>query len=139
MRVQSLKSGDTFLKRNYDANECENLMNIEVIKCHLCEKILGHGNYGQSVLDVHQIMECGDKDCLWVFWESVHHHPLKLARRLFPTHPRGYLTATIDLGHYASNKSVAINERLKGNIQTAMVYETICENIYKILPDYARW
>ena len=93
----------------------------------------------KGILNLLEIMESQNKDALWVFWELVHNHPKKLAVRLFPTKPRGYVTATVDLSHYACNKSVAINERLKGNIQVAQVYEKICENIYKILPDFARW
>jgi hypothetical protein len=110
-----------------------------VKRCELCEKILGHGNYGQSVLDVHQIMECGDKDCLWVFWEVSRNHTLKFGQRIFPTRPKGYYKATIDLSHYACNKAVAIIERLKVNIQAALIYEKICEDIYNRLPTFARW
>jgi hypothetical protein len=84
-------------------------------------------------------MECGHKDCLWTFFEVARNHPKKMGVRLFPTKPRGYVTATIDLSHYASNKAVAINERLKGNIQAALIYEKICEDIYNRLPTFARW
>lgn len=119
---------------------------IKVKMCSLCEKLLDHSVnvgeenlFGTKVLSLMEIMECNDKACLMVFYGVVHEHPVKTAKRLFPTRPRGYVTATVDLSHYACNKAVGINERLKGNIQTAEIYEKICENIYKNLPQYARW
>ena len=76
---------------------------------------------------------------LWDMWARTHHHPVIEARRIFPSRPTGYVAATKSLGNYASNKSVAVSARIAGNIQTAMIYETICERIYESLPGFARW
>lgn len=65
--------------------------------------------------------------------------PLGAARALFPGRPKGYVTATKDLGNYAINKAVAMKERLAGRIQSAKIYEAICDRIYARLPDYARF
>jgi hypothetical protein len=107
---------------------------IKVERCELCKKV----TTGELV-SVIDLMESGDREALMLFWTRTHQHPVKTARKLFPTKPRGYVTATVDLSHYASNKAVAINERLKGNIQAAEIYEKICENIYNRLPTFARW
>lgn len=107
---------------------------MRVERCKLCQKVEEN-----SLVCVAELMESQDREALHLFWYKTHQHPVKTARKLFPTRPRGYVTATVDLGHYASNKSTAIQCRLTGNIQAALVYEKICETIYKILPDYARW
>lgn len=62
-----------------------------------------------------------------------------LARYLFPSRPAHYVRTTYDLGHYAANKATAMGCRLRGDVRAAEVYESICEAIYKRLPDYARW
>lgn len=61
------------------------------------------------------------------------------ALELFPDRPRGYMVATSLLSHYASNKATAMERRLRGDIQVALMYEGICERIYAQLPEYAKW
>jgi hypothetical protein len=107
---------------------------LSVKRCELCEKVEKN-----ELLNIADLMESGDREALMLFWARTHQHPVKTARKLFPTKPRGYVTATVDLSHYASNKSTAIQCRLTGQIQAALIYETICENIYKTLPSFARW
>ena len=65
--------------------------------------------------------------------------PLGAARALFPERPKGYVTATKDLGNYAVNRAVAIRARLDGQIETALLYEGICDRIYQRLPEWARF
>ena len=48
---------------------------------------------------------------------------------------RGYT----ELLNYASNKATAIGCRSRGEIGWALMYEGICDDIYKRLPDWARW
>src|SRR5687768_3881619 len=55
---------------------------------------------------------------------------LARARELFPHRPRGYVVATSMLSHYASNKATAMECRLRGDVETALMYEGICERIY---------
>lgn len=107
---------------------------MKVEKCKLCQKV-----EAGELISIAELMESQDRDALHLFWYKTHNHPVRIARKLFPTKPRGYVTATIDLGHYASNKSAAIQCRLTGNIQAALVYENICDTIHTILPNYARW
>ena len=64
--------------------------------------------------------------------------PVAAARLLFPDRPTGYVSATGDLRNYAWNKATAMRCRLRGDIQAATIYETICDRIYDALPDFAR-
>ena len=65
--------------------------------------------------------------------------PIALARKLFPSAPKGYVRATRDLGHYAWNKFTAMTLREEGKIEGASSYERICDGIYDRLPKYAKW
>lgn len=78
---------------------------------------------------------------LWDLWKRIHDHPIIVARELFPAVPRpvGYVSATETLGAYACNKSVAMNEREQGRIETALTYKRICDCLYDQLPPFARW
>lgn len=77
---------------------------------------------------------------LWEFWKATNRlRPLTTAKALFPSRPKGYVRVTKDLGHYAANKATAMGLRQEGRIDTALMYERICESIYDRLPGYARW
>lgn len=78
-------------------------------------------------------------DKLMEVWAAIHFNPIKCARILFPERQKRYVSVTKDLGSYASNKANAMTYRLKGQIQTAISYEQICESIYERLPVWARW
>ena len=65
--------------------------------------------------------------------------PITLARALFPNRPKGYVAAMHDTGNYAWNKYVAMRCRLQGDINAALMYESIADRIYSKLPDFARW
>lgn len=65
--------------------------------------------------------------------------PITQARLVFPDQPKGYLQAFKSLCNYAMNKAVAMQLRREGKLETAQQYESICETIYNLLPDYARW
>jgi hypothetical protein len=109
---------------------------LKVKRCEWCqaaEDVMEKG------INIAGLMESQDKEALWIFWNKVHDHPIKVGKILYPTKPRGYATATVDIAHYACNLSIAIQCRLRGEIQAALVYEGICDNIYKILPQFARW
>lgn len=64
--------------------------------------------------------------------------PITIANRLFGKE-KGRVTAIKDLKNYAWNLITARACRLRGDIQTALQYEEICEKIYQGLPAYARW
>lgn len=77
---------------------------------------------------------------LWDFWSKTNSvRPIRFARELFPSQPKGYVETTKNLGHYAANRATAMRLRLEGNITTAMEYEKIAERIYNKLPSYAHW
>jgi hypothetical protein len=71
-------------------------------------------------------------------WAAINRGPVRVARTWFPERPKGYVTATYNLGHYAANKAAAMSCRQRGDINAASVYETICDGIYSRLPDFAR-
>jgi hypothetical protein len=77
---------------------------------------------------------------LMAFWGRTNSvRPLSFARELFPSKPAGYVAATKSLGHYASNKATAIDCRLRGDIQAALMYEEIADRIYSELPEFSLW
>lgn len=80
-----------------------------------------------------------DADEIWRLALCLSRHATAAARAMFPEKPPGFRRATVSLGHYAFNKSTAMKCRARGEIYTAQHYESICEQIYKRLPDFARW
>jgi hypothetical protein len=76
-------------------------------------------------------------DELMGFW--YRHQNGRRARDIFPDGGKGTRKATDDLAAYASNKSAAIGCRLRGDIESALMYEGFCDRIYMRLPDFARW
>lgn len=81
-----------------------------------------------------------NRDELWAFWKRTNSvRPIATARELFPDRPKNFVRVTKDLGNYACNKAVAMDLRIDGQIQSALMYEGICDRIYAGLPEYARW
>lgn len=79
------------------------------------------------------------QDELWAFWQSANGvRPITFAKVLFPTQPKGFVVATKLLRGYAANKATAMQCRLDGKINAAIMYEGICDSIYKSLPSFAR-
>jgi hypothetical protein len=70
---------------------------------------------------------------------GINNHPVKFARAAFPDRPRGWIEATKDIANYCWNKLTAMRCRKEGHINRAMMYEEICDKIYKELPEYAKW
>jgi hypothetical protein len=65
--------------------------------------------------------------------------PIKQARLVFPDRPKDYVRTFKSLRNYAMNKAVAMQLRRAGKIERAQEYESICETIYNLLPEDARW
>lgn len=85
-------------------------------------------------------LDAMEQSDLRTFWhEATTTMPVRKARQIFPDRRKGYVSATRDLGYYAINKSAAMGCRAKGDIQAALMYEGICDQIYKGLPEWARW
>jgi len=76
-------------------------------------------------------------DDLMAFWMA--HQQGHNSREIFPNGGVATRFSTALLANYASNKAVAMSCRAKGDIQTALAYESICERIYNRLPSFARW
>lgn len=76
---------------------------------------------------------------LMEFWFITNRLGWDMARYLFPERPKGYVSATRDLGHYAANKAAMMSCWNEGNITGSDCYEQICKNIWDRLPKYARW
>lgn len=89
-------------------------------------------NFGAPNLDGY------NKDTLMDFW-NVARHGRKMAKLLFSGKPKNYVKVTQTLANYASNKATAMACRERGDIQAALIYEKICNNIYTDLPEWARW
>jgi hypothetical protein len=45
----------------------------------------------------------------------------------------------LNLFSYARYKAASVDRRLAGEIAEALKYETVCDGVYKDLPDWARW
>jgi hypothetical protein len=74
---------------------------------------------------------------LMEFWNK--HQNGRNYRALFPTGGAGTKRATADLANYASNTAAARGCRLRGDINSALMYEGIAERIYGNLPTFAQW
>lgn len=81
-------------------------------------------------------LDCANQDYLMSFW--AHYQRGRHHKQLFPEGGRGTSRATADLACYASNKATAMSCRLRGDINTAIMYEGICDRIYAALPEWAR-
>jgi len=89
--------------------------------------------------DVVEVMESGDDKALWELWSWMYHASNRAAADVFPDRPAGYRSAVRDIGMMAANLGTAVQCRLRGEIQTAKMYEEIAERIYQRLPGYAKW
>lgn len=80
-----------------------------------------------------------DADDIWRLALCLSRHATRAARTMFPAKPNGYRRATVSLGHYAFNKATAMRCRARGEMHTAIHYESVCQQIYDRLPAFARW
>lgn len=56
------------------------------------------------------------------------------------TTPKNHLSAFVALKRYAEHKADAIQARERGEIQTALEYERVCQIIYtEDIPDWLKW
>ena len=78
-----------------------------------------------------------DLDELRYFF-NVHKTGRKHAE-LFPAKPLGAAAVSKDLAAYAISALDARTERAEGRIEQALIYERICQDIYRKLPGWAKW
>ena len=84
-------------------------------------------------------LDCMEASALMVFWNANRRGPKANRIALFGRTGRGTVRALKDCANYASNKATAMQCRARGDIKTALMYESICDRIYQTLPDFARW
>jgi hypothetical protein len=82
-------------------------------------------------------LDCVPTEELMAFWNT--HQSGRAYRELFPQGGKGTKRAAADLANYASNAHAARYCRERGDIGTAVMYENICDTIYRGLPAFARW
>lgn len=81
-------------------------------------------------------LDAMEPDDLMAFWKQ--HQAGRNSRALFLAGGTGTHNATADLANYASSKATAMQCRLRGDVESALMYEKICDGIYDRLPDWAR-
>ena len=79
------------------------------------------------------------EDDLWAFWQRYQHAQKRKDARELVGARKGYTILAAKLGAYACNKAVAMKCRRDGRVETAQIYEKICDNIYAQLPEDLRW
>lgn len=77
-------------------------------------------------------------DDLWAFWQLTLLATRADAAAVVGKFP-GYTKVYRNLGHYAANKATAMRARVRGDIISAQMYESICDRIYERLPTHVRW
>lgn len=84
---------------------------------------------------------CINPATYWAFWNEHKRATMESRIALFGEHAKdkGAAKATKAYANYAANKATAMECRLRGDIQGALMYERICDNIYNALPDFAKW
>lgn len=83
-------------------------------------------------------LDCQTHDFLMEFW-ARYSRPRRIDALDLVGSRKGYTTLAGDLAAYAVNKATAMSCRVRGDIQAAEIYETICERIYSDLPADLRW
>jgi hypothetical protein len=73
------------------------------------------------------------------FWSRYHRPTRKDAEEIVGDRRPGYTNVTATLACYACNKAVAMEQRAKGNIASAEVYERHCDMVYDRLPEDLKW
>jgi len=76
---------------------------------------------------------------LMAFWKRYHRATRKDAAELVGDTRKGYTNIAATLANYACNKAVAIDCRLKGDIQAALIYEHNADLCYDRLPADLQW
>lgn len=80
-----------------------------------------------------------DPEDLMKFWSKYHRPTRKDAEEIVGDCRPGFTKLASTLACYACNKAVAMEQRAKGNIQSAEIYERHCELVYDRLPEDLKW
>lgn len=85
-------------------------------------------------------MDAMNKSELWEFWKVYREGRARnKCALLIGDRRKNYTVYAANLANYACNKAVAMDCRERGDIRAALVYESICDGIYSILPDDLKW
>ena len=80
------------------------------------------------------------EDALMKFWLRYQNNQTRDdAAALIGDRRSGYTNIAARLGAYAANKATAMASRKRGDIQAALVYERIADDIYNRLPEDLKW
>lgn len=83
-------------------------------------------------------LDAMEPDDLMEFW--ARHQRGRNIKAIFPEgRAKGTSSAVAHLASYAANKATAISCRLRGDIQSALMYEGFADASYKKLPEWSRW
>ena len=86
--------------------------------------------------------DCMHPDDLMDWWSKMGQSgrpPLKVCQAMFPGVRKGLITTVQSLKGYASNKHAAHTCRMRGDVESALRYEALCDSIYDELPEWALW
>lgn len=84
-------------------------------------------------------LDCQTSDDLMDFWARYHRGSRRDAAELIGDKRPLFTVYARNVAAYACNKAVAMQCRLRGEIDSATTYETICDQIYNRLPEDLRW
>jgi hypothetical protein len=84
-------------------------------------------------------LDCMMPEELFAFAARYQHFNQAKAAELFGEEYKRQKRVFLSVDNYAWNKYTAMSCRLRGDVQGAQMYESICERIYKTLPAFARW
>jgi ribosomal protein L40E len=84
-------------------------------------------------------LDCMSHEDLFAFAARYQYYNHAKAAELFGEEHKRQRNAYRDADNYAWNKYTAMSCRLRGDVQSALQYESICERIYAKLPPFARW
>lgn len=84
--------------------------------------------------DIHKF----DGDQLRDVWSAIQKQPRRIAVKLFPQKPTGYVSATHVVANLASNMAVALGCKRRGEPDSAAIYSYHARQAYERLPKYAK-
>jgi hypothetical protein len=82
-----------------------------------------------------QQLDAKELDCLFA---SISTDPDQVAANLFPDQPSGCRTITERIGEWAIHQKMVLENNAEGRDEIALVFEKVCDRIWRHLPEYAR-
>ena len=70
--------------------------------------------------------------------ESIEHDPESIAHLLFPECPPGHRAVIKQIGLWAANRKLVLENTANGNLHIATVFDKVCYRCWQRLPGYAK-